>query len=460
MKKMKTYNEDNVVTKSNSNIARRGKVKAKRHVTRKQANPQEIAEPANFRTYKQKKHAKRDYKAKKERAKSSKLRKDTYFSKKHEECYANLQGLEYTPSKNSPPKAADSSIMSTVATRKLKDSDSSHTRRYSSYDRGNTRFEDRKICRARRRYTEYCNEASNRSVKRLLTDITEENYGSSSQSVVQEKINSSYSSRTSSVSYSGNTFGKSDLEKSKRSTREESRASSSSCFSYSSSSFVTEKSRGKIFGKANEPFDYNKRSSPRFSSGVSSEDTKEANPNYQSASEAKIIRRKIKQLKDKSMRNGFADMKNPTIFGKTENLVDPKASLKSRRRSSRLKRRKVPCCWLKLKDNHKKNQGQAFRCFNQRDLRLTHDSLKSIIDADQDDDYATDNDILRRSIDKVTEDLDDALSRTKKGEKLLRTHTLQLIKQHNARRREKTFKMALLLLLLFLISIITIKPHF
>lgn len=79
--------------------------------------------------------------------------------------------------------------------------------------------------------------------------------------------------------------------------------------------------------------------------------------------------------------------------------------------AKRPKKRTIKKTWVKFYDLESKER-LYFPCYNERDVKLNIKELKDkIVQADNDDDYATDDEVLSKSIRKVRDDLDDALIR-------------------------------------------------
>lgn len=89
--------------------------------------------------------------------------------------------------------------------------------------------------------------------------------------------------------------------------------------------------------------------------------------------------------------------------------------------------KKIPFAWLTFKNSTSRDV-HRFRCFNQRDLGFRRkEFLAQIVDVENDDDYATDDDILHRSIQKVNDDLTRALADHLDGQPTLPRRTRKLV---------------------------------
>jgi hypothetical protein len=76
--------------------------------------------------------------------------------------------------------------------------------------------------------------------------------------------------------------------------------------------------------------------------------------------------------------------------------------------------------WVKLQ-SLRGTRTKRYRCFEEQDIGFTDKRfLKQIVDVQADDDYATDDDIMQRSIAKVNDDLNKALDKQLKGYPILR----------------------------------------
>ena len=100
---------------------------------------------------------------------------------------------------------------------------------------------------------------------------------------------------------------------------------------------------------------------------------------------------------------------------------DPKAVKKSSkgRRDKGKGKKRIPFEWVKLRGS---TDGitKRFKWFNEKDINFKWSILANhIIDAQADDDYATDDDILQRSVNKVTEDITMAISKHLRGYPLI-----------------------------------------
>lgn len=365
----------------------------------------------DFRKEESKHHTRGAKNPQRVRARSSKVFKTQYFTTKYEGCDENLQDLDCTPDlKNRPPKFRNSSTISTNVTKKQQNSDSGQTRRYSSSDRvtveakrGSKEQEDSP--------TDYCGQDSENSIQRLLLPmVTEENSLSSQSKPAKEQQESKkYSSTTSSITYSGNSFGKSSLEESKRVPE-----SSSSGTNFDS--------------KANKQGVFTYNGLPDPVQPIS------RHPSHQE--EAKRLQSHCQKIKNKKIRNQISDLKDSPILS---NFRRSETDAFDVRRSRRLRKRAIPATWLTLKQPGRRAP-KSFKCYNAKDINMNTDFLKEkIVDAEEDDDYATDDGILRRSVDKVEGDLREILEDHLQGERVLRSDTIQFLELHNFRNRQQTF---------------------
>lgn len=89
--------------------------------------------------------------------------------------------------------------------------------------------------------------------------------------------------------------------------------------------------------------------------------------------------------------------------------------------------KKIPFKWVKFQHTTSEDV-YRFRCFDQRDLGFkSKEFLAQIVDVENDDDYATDNEILHRSIQKVNNDLSSALKDHLDGYPTLSRETRKLV---------------------------------
>ena len=109
-----------------------------------------------------------------------------------------------------------------------------------------------------------------------------------------------------------------------------------------------------------------------------------------------------------------------------------------RKASARIKKRKVQVTWVRFMETNEESY-KHFRCFNQSELGFNREFSKKIVDAEQDDDYETDSDILKRSIEKVSHDLHQAVRSSLNGENVLRSSTQYFLEMNKKRKKRKSY---------------------
>ncbi|CAI2368299.1 unnamed protein product [Moneuplotes crassus] len=365
------------------------------------------------------------------RACSSKLRKDTYF---HREESKTIE-LEYTPdNKKRPPNIRYSSIISTVATKKVSIGSSSRTHYNRSFDRGNERFEERKICQRSQQRIAYWNEQPNRSVMKVLEKISEENPVTPSQSVTHNKSKARHAYKSIFDFGKSRRNGSRPLEESKLA-----HAQISNNFSGSTTNQrLSQIEESKILAVRNPNYQCNqiKNRSSQLRKKASSEIFNQEELIQDCLSEVHPLEDKIRQLKNRERRNQLQDIRNLSIFTKhgasdrTKSFIPAKKNHRGRKR--------VKMEWLQLKDPNRRNF-KAYRLFDRNEIYQAQEFLSKLVDADQDDDYDTDSEVLYRAREKVTHDLNEALALHMEGERVLRTSTLELIEYYKHKRRHRTY---------------------
>jgi hypothetical protein len=154
-------------------------------------------------------------------------------------------------------------------------------------------------------------------------------------------------------------------------------------------------------------------------------------------------------LKDRNMKNNRYDIVDATGFGTEDSLIlaqkrisisekdlfplfynAPKLPKPYPKRSQWKPHKTAPFEWLKLKSTDEKCI-QRFRTFKNKDIGWTDPEFTNkIVDSEQDDDYSTDDGILNRSIQKVQNDLVEAISSHLNGFRVLNRSTIEFCRNY------------------------------